>query len=429
MSALRRANDIYYGAEEESGIDSVKERIRDAVVNGADPNLASQGTTALYVAIMEDDTALALMLLDHGAKVSARDLDQDGAVDSPPLLSAISDVEEINPDMVAALIKAGSPLDGDGDFQPPLNAAIEAGSIETVKKLLQAGADANGHKDWESPMALAVAGGYVDMFDLLLAAGAKVQDTADLLVGAAGSGNLQMLQRILPRFNGPKAGLRLFQAAAWGLLLDEGEAGGDNAKIMMQQLREAGFEPAPEEFSELMVSAAQTLNANALEALVAYGASANAANNSGESCLMLAIEAASASNMMESENGLKGLFEYQDSHVKEIVRLLLDHGAEVNVQDAHGRTALMRAASAFNVSAVRMLMARGADNSLLEEKGLDAARLMLSIRLLHADKQDKAGRLMMAVAGITPEFIARVRERAQQVLVELKSDLKLKSAT
>jgi len=102
--------------------------------------------------------------------------------------------------------------------------------------------------------------------------------------------------------------------------------------------------------------------------------------------------------------------------------LLLEHNSDINAQDSHGRTALMGATTSFNVTAVRLLLEHGADQSLVDENGQNAAQLMLSSRLLLNNKADTAGRMMMAFVGITPEFLRKVRLRAEQVLAELKSD-------
>jgi ankyrin repeat protein len=425
-SALRRAVDIYYGDSNEEDMRPALEQMRQAVANGANPNMMYEEYTPLYLAIMNNNTELAALLIDHGAHVVASDLDQDGEVDTyPALLSAIEDPEEINPEMIVLLIEAGSELDGSSDFQPPLEAAVDVNSIDTVKALLQAGADPNGNEEWSSPLGKTVEDGNIEMFELLRASGAEIKDAGELLALAAGSSNPEMVKRVLPLYAGPKEVPELFVYAAWGLLPEEGEEDRPaRAKIILEQLSAAGFKPAPGDFDPVMVLAAEEgmLNQEALETMLSYGASAKVANGSGETCLMLAIEAASLGDMMESEIGPKGMFKHQDTHVKDVVQLLLDHGADVNVQDNGGRTPLMYAATTFNVTAVRLLLEQGADQSLVDNKGKNAEQLMLAMGILKDDKKDTSGRIMQSMFGITPEFKAQARKRAEQIQVEFGSE-------
>jgi ankyrin repeat protein len=427
-SAMRRAVEIYYGESDEENIQPALEQIRQAVVGGADPNLEYEEMTPMYLAIMGHDTALAATLIDHGAPVEASDMDKDGEPDNyPPLLDAIKDTDEVNPEMIALFIKAGAKVDSNGDFQPPLEAAVEINSLPIAIMLLEAGADPNGHEEWSSPLHTAANEGNVELFDLLLTYGAEVQDSGELLAAAANSSIPEMVRRILPLHTGPKEVPDLFLMAA-GNLLDnddeEYEASKKLTLIIMEELRAAGFQPAPGEFDEILVTAAEygTLRLEELETMLEYGASAKAANDSGETCLMLIIKSASIGNMMESEIGPKGMFNHQDTNVKELVRFLLEHGAEVNLQDSNGRTALMHAATTFNLTAVRQLMEKGADKHLVDKKGSTAEQQMLAMGLLKDDKKDKAGRIMQSMFGITPEFKAQARKRAQQIQVEFGSD-------
>jgi ankyrin repeat protein/tRNA A-37 threonylcarbamoyl transferase component Bud32 len=69
--------------------------------------------------------------------------------------------------------------------------------------------------------------------------------------------------------------------------------------------------------------------------------------------------------------------------LKDVVKLLLDKGADVNAKDREGRTALMWAASSGNVDIVKILLDAGADISAKNEDGETA--LMLAQRNKQVD--------------------------------------------
>ncbi len=59
----------------------------------------------------------------------------------------------------------------------------------------------------------------------------------------------------------------------------------------------------------------------------------------------------------------------------DVVRLLLDAGVEVNRRFEHDLTALMWAAGYGKDSTVRLLLERGADARLVDDRGLAAAEI------------------------------------------------------
>ena len=61
--------------------------------------------------------------------------------------------------------------------------------------------------------------------------------------------------------------------------------------------------------------------------------------------------------------------------VVEVMKLLLDRGAQIDDRDNRGRTALMIAAELDHEAAVDLLVARGADKSLRDSQGKSAADL------------------------------------------------------
>jgi uncharacterized protein len=61
--------------------------------------------------------------------------------------------------------------------------------------------------------------------------------------------------------------------------------------------------------------------------------------------------------------------------VIEVMKLLLDRGANIDDRDNRGRTALMIAAELNHAAVVDLLLTRGADKSLRDNQGKSAADL------------------------------------------------------
>ena len=102
--------------------------------------------------------------------------------------------------------------------------------------------------------------------------------------------------------------------------------------------------------------------------LVEHGADVNAQDNDGYTALLAAAVSGAVSGAMPGAV-LLGPVEL----VKvEIVRLLVEHGADVNAQDNDGYTALLVAAMLGDVEVVRLLVEHGADVNAQDNDGRTA---------------------------------------------------------
>ncbi|MEO7539207.1 MAG: ankyrin repeat domain-containing protein, partial [Pyrinomonadaceae bacterium] len=108
--------------------------------------------------------------------------------------------------------------------------------------------------------------------------------------------------------------------------------------------------------------------------LIRHGAKINLADKEGNTALTLA-----------ADNGLKS----------EIVKALINAGAEINVKNGEGRSALMSAANSDNVESVRILLLAGARVDLKDSDGETAVTL--------ASDDDVKRLLMEYGAEIDPE--------------------------
>jgi ankyrin repeat protein len=101
----------------------------------------------------------------------------------------------------------------------------------------------------------------------------------------------------------------------------------------------------------------------------------------------------------------------------DLIRLMLDHGADVNAADPTGRTALMYAAvsDALPVDVVKMLLEKGAKvnaKSTHQQSG-DTGRTALDLARMHGDTP--VGDLLLksgAVSGVAPESMRPVSARS-----------------
>jgi ankyrin repeat protein len=138
------------------------------IAGGADVTAKqADDTTALHWAAYNGDVALADALLKAGADPNAVN-----AYGSTPLVEAVNIV---NADLVTRLLEGGAnPDSANGDGETALMTAIRADRPEIVKILLDRGADANAKEVWREQTALmwAADNGDAEIVRLLLDAGA-----------------------------------------------------------------------------------------------------------------------------------------------------------------------------------------------------------------------------------------------------------------
>jgi ankyrin repeat protein len=137
---------------------------------GADVNAAQgDGTTPLHWAVYKVDAELVAELLKRGAQA-----DVINNFGSSPLAEAvkIGDVE-----LVTMLLDAGADLEAPNqDGQTALMLAARAGAADVAKLLVRRGANVNTRETWRGQTALmwAADGSFADIVELLIANGADV---------------------------------------------------------------------------------------------------------------------------------------------------------------------------------------------------------------------------------------------------------------
>ncbi|MBE7211924.1 MAG: ankyrin repeat domain-containing protein, partial [Gluconacetobacter diazotrophicus] len=309
---------------------------------------------------------------------------------SPPPADPPRDLSDLAPDRrdailaaARAAIQAGDlpTLDGflrrgldpnaeEQGYSSLLFLAADAGRPEAVKLLLAHGADFLQKTSWgDTPLRRACWRGYKEAADALLAAGAP----NDELAYAAGTGDVAALtardarQPITPE----EARGKLYFAVASGHP--------DTFDFLWRKLGSLDDTARGKLLGDLYENAGKWGHANLLPVLEALGASPA---RDGPRALNQAI----GWNYPEVVKALleRGVPLPSSSHAGplrnaageghlEIVRLLLDGGADINAQDDHGFTPLAWAAYEGREDACLLLLDRGADGGIKDRDGRNAA--------------------------------------------------------
>ena len=288
-------------------------------------------------------------------------------VDLPPLNpKAVGLVEALRKGDVRSFLKTVTTdpklvnARGPGGATPFMYAVLYADTA-TLEKLLKLGADPNKRNDVNAT-ALMWAGGDLGKTRLLLDHGAEVNARSD---------ELRTPLMIAARRPGADATVRL--------LLARGANPNPNAKPLTE--------------SSPLIEAATAGEASIMELLLEHGADAKAG---AQPAVTMAVTTGCskcldllAARKLDPEAYTGALADVAVLADVNAVRLMLDHGANVNKFDPLGRTPLMYAAAsdALPLDVVKLLIERGADVNAKSRHKLsgDAGLSVLDIAKLHGE--------------------------------------------
>jgi ankyrin repeat protein len=388
--------------------------VRLLVDHGAELNtICGEYGYPLQAAAYGGHADIVRILLDHGADVNAK-----GGKFGSALIAACHDGH-----LRAArvLLDRGADMDMVCAHEgKALNIAAGAGNMPLVRLLLQKGADVNGTCDGEgSALYAASLNGALDMVKMLVAAGADVnlrsgymctalqaacsqnhQRTEDELQGKVYLGVAKFLLESCADVNirGGEYGDAL-QAAIEGtargnvigndidmvnLLLDHGAdvnyKGGKYRSAMRTAVycgnisaAHALLDRGVEIDDEILLLAVANRRKTVIPLLLEKGVDVNAENEDG-TILQMAIEKKDHDtiaallkdpkidiNALGGEDGRTALYCAVDAGNQEVVKLLLDRGADINEPCGNGCYCLPNAVRRGDVEMVELLLQRGAD--------------------------------------------------------------------
>lgn len=363
--------------------DAVEHRDSEAVrsllkqktnVNAAQPD----GSTALHWAAHWNDLETVNLLLRAGA--NPKIANRYGAT---PLSEAAT---QGNAAMIEALIKAGADAKTltTADGETVLMTAARAGNADAVKVLLDHGADVNARENYKGQTAL------------MWAAGERHPEVVKLLMAHGADWKVRSFDRPtkLPKLSAASSVSPIARGGFTAFLFSAREGDIESAKAMLDggvDINQADVDGA----TALVVSIMNKKYTFA-KFLLDRGANPNLADDKGRAALYAAVDMRN-----EDYSALPNRKEEDPMPSLELVKALLDHGANPNMQlikalpgrsgmDSgdtslgEGTTPLIRAALSGDAAVMRALLEKGADPKLTIKDGSTA--LMVAAGVGYRDK-------------------------------------------
>jgi ankyrin repeat protein len=362
----------------ENGSASISEALLNA---GANPNAAvGAGQTPLMAAARTGSLETVRLLLAKGADVKAREM---GLGHTALMFAAI----ENHPAVVQALAEAGAELEATStlietpDVNPakgiasdgargafpkgaltPMLLAARQGSVDAIRALVKAGARIDQPQgDGITPLIMAIFNGHYDTAAALIELGANpsLADGANRtpLYMAVDMHTLEWLfSRPTPKPSGELDSVDIVR-----LLLSKGVS--PDPRLTKRPtaigIGGSGFNASLTPGATPLMKAATTSDVELVKILLDAGADPNLTTDNHTTPLMM------AAGLNWRDIGSLG----SDEESLEVIRILLARGADVNAFNDDGQTALHGAAQRGSLPVIRFLLDQGAKLSVKNKRG------------------------------------------------------------
>ena len=360
------------------------EVVKELLRAGADVNGKGNGANPLIFAAGNNHMDIVQLLLDNGADING--IRKTGA--TPLALVSMNG----HLDMVKKMLADGAEVNRNQGVA--LRVAAESGKKEIVEELLRAGAKVNLISSPDYPMsAWAAAKGHnhTDIVALLEKAGAKGDKTQRTmaLISATWANDLETIQQLLKEgadINGYKKHIPLLDATAW--YRDEKSL--EVAKFLIQ----AGADPnrsVPGKDTALINVCYNKEKVSLIPLLLEAGADVNKQGREGRTAIGVlsdtegvSVEAvkqllkAGANPNIKNEFGGTALTLALHQENYDLVPLLIEAGADVNVETDNGNFPLLVAAARGNANTIQQLLDAGADANHQNQTKKDTALILAS---------------------------------------------------
>ncbi|HEX6999117.1 MAG TPA: ankyrin repeat domain-containing protein [Gammaproteobacteria bacterium] len=309
------------------------------------------GSTPLQWAVYEGDVDEVRRLLAAGADVSVAN---DYGATAMSLAAVVANTE-----ILKLLLEAGADPDSPNpEGQTALMAVARTGNVEGAKLLLERGATVDARESWGGQTALmwASARRHPEMMELLIDHGADV--------------NARSIHRDYQRHVTAEGRPKNLDSGGFTPLL---YAARENCIPCVDVLLANGADidlPDPDGVSPLLL-AIMNVNWDLAKRLIEAGADVNQWDIYGEAPLFTAVGLRS-----RTDGGRASIDPVNETDGLTIVRMLLEHGADPNMQlffrpagvrgstNTRGSTPLIRAAANADLEVVELLLEHGADPTL-----------------------------------------------------------------
>ena len=326
---------------------------------GADPNTTlPEGDTVLMLASRTGNAAAVKALLDSGANVNAK----EGWHGEMALMAAAG---ENHPEVVRLLVERGADVNATGsklDYPlivrqdvmsippvgglTPLMEAARENSYEAAEALLKSGADPNiQNPEKMTALLIAVTNLHWDLANLLIENGANPSD-GSLAQAVEMRDQKEVLAR--PMSRGPH---KLNALDVIKVLLAKGAK---PDAVPAGQVPTRDGEPGKGGDVPAFSRAAKSADIEVMRMLLEHGADARIAARDGSTALIDAVGAGKSAGPRFAPSTATSAERIA------AMQLILDHGADVNAADGTGQTALHAAASKGADDMVRFLADHGA---------------------------------------------------------------------